>query len=45
MEKKIVMLVMLDGSVIGEKIISYTNNYEDWSDDSKLLEEASYFFY
>jgi hypothetical protein len=45
MKKEIVMLVMLDGAVIGEKIVTYTSTQEEWEDESGLMDEASYFFY
>lgn len=47
MKKKIAILIMVDGAVIGEKYLEYRNqNEEDWSlGEESSIDSAQHFFY
>jgi len=46
MEKKIVMMIMMDGAMIAEKVLISLQKEEDWSySEGPSSEDAEYFFY
>lgn len=40
------MLIMVDGSVLGEQFFEYINQQdEDWNDTEEAIDPAQWFFY
>jgi hypothetical protein len=46
MERKVMMMVMMDGAMIGVKVLGPLTREEDWEISEKSTEEeATHFFY